>query len=199
MKLEKLIIGLTGNVASGKSTVTKILKEKNLYVINTDEIVHKLYETNFFLRIRLILNFGFKILDENLSIDRKKLAEIVFNNHKRLNKLNSIVWSSVFKYINDDIKNRSGIIIIETPMLFESKMNITNYNILVTCSLENQISRLAKRGLNYEDSIKRINSQLDQREKESLADYIIESNSSIELLREKVNDLYSTLINLYYN
>ncbi len=199
MKLEKLIIGLTGNVASGKSTVAKILKEKNLYVINTDEIVHKLYETNFFLRLRLILNFGFKILDENLSIDRKKLAEIVFNNHKRLDKLNSIVWSSVFKYINDDIKNRSGIIIIEAPMLFESKGNITNYNILVTCSLDNQISRLAKRGLNYEDSIKRINSQLDQREKESLADYIIESNSSIELLREKVNDLYSTLINLYYS
>ncbi|MBI2672946.1 dephospho-CoA kinase [Candidatus Woesearchaeota archaeon] len=199
MELEKLIVGLTGGVASGKSTATEILKKKNLYAINADEIVHKLYETKFFLRLRLILNFGFKILDENLSINRKKLAEIVFNDHKKLKKLNSIVWPSAVKYIKSDIKNRSGIIILEIPMLFESGSKITNYNVLITCSLENQISRLVKRGQTYEESIKRINSQLDQREKEELADYIIENNSTTESLKGKVEDLYSILINLYYS
>ncbi len=199
MELEKLTVGLTGGVASGKSTVAKILKEKNLYTINSDEVVHKLYETNFFLRLKLILNFGFKVLDENLSINRKKLAEIVFNDHKKLKKLNSLVWPSVIKYIKGDIKNRSGIIILEIPMLFESENKITNYNVLITCSLENQISRLVRRGQTYEDSIKRINSQMDQKEKEELADYIIENNSTAESLKGKVEDLYSTLINLYYS
>lgn len=195
MGLEKMIIGLTGNIACGKSTVADYFKEFGASVINADEITHRLYKKSFSLRYNVVKEFGLGVLNKSLSIDRKKLGMIVFNNPAKMEKLNSLVWPYVGKEIENLVKEQpKSVIIIEVPLLFEAGWEKKfDYVVLVSATRENQINRLIGRGLDKKEAEKRIDAQMPQVFKEKKADYIIKSNSGMDDLKTDVMKVYQDL------
>ena len=183
-----MIIGLTGGIASGKSTVSKYLVEKGFKVYDADRIAKDISEKKS-VQEEIILTFGDKILDENGNIDRKKLKEIVFGDKEKLKRLNAIIHPKVIDFYKElKEKNTDEIIIFDVPLLFESGIDKFCDKILVVISdYEIQLNRIVERDkIDRELASKIIKSQLSNEERIKKADVVIENNSSLEDLFEKV-------------
>ena len=183
-----MIIGLTGGIASGKSTVSKYLVEKGFKVYDADKIAKDISEKKS-VQEEIILTFGNKILDKNGNIDRKKLKEIVFENKEKLEKLNGIIHPKVIDFYKElKEKKTDKVIIFDVPLLFESGIDKFCDKILVVISdYEVQLNRIIERDkINRELAEKIIKSQLSNEERIKKADVVIENNSSLEDLFEKV-------------
>ena len=176
-----MIIGLTGGIASGKSTVSKYLAEKGFKVYDADKIAKDISEKKSVQEN--------KILDENGNIDRKKLKEIVFENKDKLKKLNGIIHPKVIDFYKKlKEKNTDEVIIFDVPLLFESGLDKFCDKILVVISdYEIQLNRIVERDkIDRELAEKIIKSQLSNEERIKKADVVIENNSNLEDLFEKV-------------
>ncbi len=197
------IYGLTGGIASGKSTVSKYLTLKGHKVIDADKIAHEITnkgEEGYYI---LIDKFGKGILDNENKIDRKKLGEIVFNDKNKLFLLNSLLHPIILKNLKKDIDalcKVSEIIFLDIPLLFEEYDNLLKYgivfdkSILVYVNFENQIKRLIQRdNITNREATNKINAQISLENKKELADYIIDNNSSIETLYKNVDLLISKI------
>ena len=183
-----MIIGLTGGIASGKSTVSKYLVEKGFKVYDADKIAKDISEKKS-VQEEIILTFGNKILDKNGNIDRKKLKEIVFENKEKLKRLNAIIHPKVINFYKElKEKKTDKVIIFDVPLLFESGIDKFCNRILVIISdYEVQLNRIIERDkINRELAEKIIKSQLSNEERIKKADVVIENNSSLEDLFEKV-------------
>ncbi|MBS9776273.1 MAG: dephospho-CoA kinase [Fusobacterium sp.] len=190
-----MIIGLTGGIASGKSTVSKYLAEKKFKIYDADKIAKEIFETEE-VQKEIILNFGEEILEGNnkKNIDRNKLKEIVFKNSEKLKILNSIIHPKVYKFFENIKKGGSTFtspIVFDVPLLFESGIDkLCDKIILVVVDYGVQIQRIKKRDNVSEELAKKIiSSQLSNEEKMKKSDYIIENNGSLEELLEKVENL----------
>ena len=183
-----MIIGLTGGIASGKSTVSKYLAEKGFKVYDADKIAKDISGKKS-VQKDIITTFSNKILDENGNIDRKKLKEIVFENKEKLKQLNAIIHPKVIDFYKElKEKNTDEIIFFDVPLLFESGIDKFCDKILVVISdYEIQINRIVERDrIDRELAEKIIKSQLSNEERIKKADIVIENNSSLEDLFEKV-------------
>ncbi|RRD26132.1 dephospho-CoA kinase [Fusobacterium canifelinum] len=183
-----MIIGLTGGIASGKSTVSKYLAEKGFKVYDADKIAKDISEKKL-VQKEIILTFGKKILDKNKNIDRKKLKEIVFENKNELKKLNDIIHPRVIEFYKElKEKNTDEVIIFDVPLLFESGIDKFCDKILVVISdYEIQLNRIIERDkIDRDLASKIIKSQISNEERIKKADIIIENNSNIEELFKKV-------------
>ena len=183
-----MIIGLTGGIASGKSTVSKYLAEKGFNIYDADKIAKDISEKKS-VQEEIILTFGNKILDENRNVDRKKLKEIVFKNKEKLKQLNAIIHPKVIDFYKElKEKNTDEIIIFDVPLLFESGIDKFCDKILVVISdYEIQLNRIVERDkIDRDLAEKIIKSQLSNEERIKKADVVIENNSSLEDLFEKV-------------
>ena len=183
-----MIIGLTGGIASGKSTVSKYLAEKGFEVYDADKIAKDISEKKS-VQEEIILTFGDKILDENKNVDRKKLKEIVFEDKEKLKQLNAIIHPKVIDFYKElKEKNTDEIIIFDVPLLFESGIDKFCDKILVVISnYEIQLNRIVERDkIDRELAEKIIKSQLSNEKRIKKADVVIENNSSLEDLFEKV-------------
>ena len=190
-----MIIGLTGGIASGKSTVSKYLAEKGFKVYDADKIAKDISEKKS-VQEEIILTFGNKILDENRNIDRKKLKEIVFEDKEKLKQLNAIIHPKVIDFYKELKKqNTDEIIIFDVPLLFESGIDKFCDKILVVISdYEIQLNRIVERDkIDRELAEKIIKSQLSNEERIKKADVVIENNSSLEDLFEKVERFCETI------
>ena len=190
-----MIIGLTGGIASGKSTVSKYLVEKGFKVYDADKIAKDISEKKS-VQEEIILTFGNKILDKNGNIDRKKLKEIVFENKEKLEKLNGIIHPKVINFYKElKEKKTDKVIIFDVPLLFESGIDKFCDKILVVISdYEIQLNRIIERDkINRELAEKIIKSQLSNEERIKKADVVIENNSSLEDLFEKVERFCETI------
>lgn len=193
------IIGLTGGIATGKSTVTKFLIGMGFKVIDADKIARKVVEVNYPAYEVIVKEFGREILTEDLTIDRKKLGSIVFNDKGKREKLNSIVHPRVFQEMRKLISNYCHIeklVFLDIPLLIEELSLFKEYNIdideiwLVYTDEEIQIERLMKRdSLSYNDARKRVNSQIPIKTKKKYANKIIDNNKNIEELKNTVKDI----------
>lgn len=186
-----MIIGLTGGIATGKSTVANILKSLGSYVIDADKISHEILDESKEAYKAVVEEFGKDILDENDKIDRKKLGKEVFSENKKLQKLEKITHPFILKEIKDDIKknkNRHKHLVLDAPLLFETNLDeVVDCTILIVCDYSIQIKRIKMRdGLSVEEAKKRIEAQMPLSEKKKLADEIISNNSSREELIFKV-------------
>ncbi len=187
------IIGITGNSGSGKSTISKMVQDKcNGIVIDADKIARNMAcaDSNYLKEIANV--FGTDIISNN-KLDRKKMADIIFNDKIQKEKMDKIT----FKYVVNEIKLRINLakeqydcIILDVPLLFESKLNeICDYTIGVIAKEEDKICRICKRdNINREKAIQRINSQPSDEFYINNCDYII-NNSNIEEIRVKVNEM----------
>jgi len=200
-----LIIGLTGGIVSGKSTVAKMFQKLGAKIIDADRIGHEVILPNKPAWRKLIKSFGKSILKEDLTIDRKKLGNLVFNDKKLLKKLNEIthpeIKEIIIKEINkfkDDNRLYNKIMIIDAPLIYEASMDyLMEKIILVQLNEKEQIKRLAIRNIfTREESLKRINSQIPNKEKTEKADYIINNNNSVEKTKEQVIKIWQEIIKL---
>lgn len=168
-------IGITGVIASGKSTILNRLKSLGYKTIDIDYIVNELYKREDVINL---INNNFNCVIDN-KIDKKILGEIIFNNEEKRMLLNSLVHPLIKRYI-DELDDE--LIFIEVPLLFEAKMeNQFDKIILIYLSRNESISRLCKRnGLSVLDAIKRVDSQISCDKKIELSDYVIDNSKSIE-------------------
>ncbi|WXR62002.1 dephospho-CoA kinase [Peptostreptococcaceae bacterium AGR-M142] len=188
-----LFLGLTGSIGTGKSTVSKIFKEKNIDIIDADFIAKKLLDIDELGYKALIDEFGIEILANDKSIDRKKLKNIVFKNENQRLKLNSIMHPLIIDEIlnqkNAYQKKGKKVVILDAPLLFETKLNeYCDFNLVITCEEKIQIQRIKKRDNIDEVLIKNIiKRQMSQKEKKVLADYYIDNSFDYSSLEEKIN------------
>ena len=183
-----MIVGLTGGIASGKSTVSKCLAEKGFKVYDADKIAKDISEKKL-VQEEIILTFGNEILDENGNVDRKKLKEIVFENKEKLKQLNAIIHPKVIDFYRElKEKNTDETIIFDVPLLFESGIDKFCDKILVVISdYDVQLNRIVERdNIDKELASKIIKSQISNEERIKKADIVIENNTSLEELYEKV-------------
>ena len=176
-----MIIGITGSIACGKSTVSNYLKSKGYIVIDADKIGHEALDDDY-VKEKLILAFGNEILEDN-KINRQKLGELVFGSSSNLNVLNSIVHPEIRKKILEKIdkNNDKELIFIDVALLFEAKFDDLVDKIIVVYVDENiQLTRLMKRNsITQEEALNRIKSQMSSIEKVKLADYTINNNLDV--------------------
>ena len=199
------LIGLAGGIAAGKTPITSICASLGAHIINTDSLGHKSYEKYTPAYHKIIKEFGTNILCSQDMIDRKKLGTIVFNDKKSLSKLNSIVWPYVKDFVKKDIESHPNkIIIIESALLFESSICDDLDEIwLVDVPREVQINRLLEyRGLNREEALSRIFSQMTAQDMMRLSKNLYPSKpiiqfdgtSSIIELQKKCVNRYKTFL-----
>ena len=188
VKPKPYIIGLTGGIASGKTTASKYFQEKGLTVIDSDQIVKKLWNGNEEMIHKAESLFGFGI---NTKADKKKLSQAIFNDKKLRLKLNDIVHPYVFHEIQNQIDKHDDthIFVIDMPLLFEvgyeKKCDVT---CLVYVSKDIQIERLMKRdGLSHEEAQKRVQAQLDIEEKKVKADVIFDNQTDLNYLHYQID------------
>lgn len=193
--LEQYLVGLTGNICSGKSKAAEYFEELGAYVIDLDKVVHELYDKNISLRYSLYKNFGLRIFNKKLKVDRGRLGSIVFNDESKLKKLEGIVWPYVNKETERRVKNKKGIIMVEAALLYESGLDKKfDKNILVIVDEEKQVKRLMKKkNINKEEALKRVRAQMPQLEKVGKSNYIIKNNGTLKLLKRNVEHVWRNL------
>lgn len=186
------IIGITGGIGSGKSTVCGILKKKGAKIIDADKISGEVIKKDSVIN-ELVERFGNVILDCRGIVDKKRLADIVFNNKKKLNELNNIIHKYVVDRIINDVNaekepGRNKCIIIDAPIPVEHGfIDIADEIWVVTADKDTRIKRIMHRsGLQYNDVLKRINAQMSSKDYLKIADRVIYNNGNLKNLRQKV-------------
>lgn len=186
-----MIIGLTGGIASGKSTVSNILKGAGACVIDADQIVHQLLARNQLVRKQVVDYFGPSIVSAAGGIDRTLLGEIIFGDDDKRKQLEQIIHPLVIREMETQLANhqeREKHIILDIPLLYETKLDYLVEQVwVVYVEPEVQLQRLLNRGqLSKAEAIKRIKTQLPLSEKKEMADLVIDNNGSRRELKAKV-------------
>lgn len=188
-------IGLTGNMGSGKTTISKVFVTLGVAVFYADDEAKRLMVHDEDLKKQIIEAFGFQVYDGN-KLNRNYLSELAFNDDRILQKLNEIVHPVVQNYFLDwCLKQSSEYVIKEAAILFESG---TNKNldavICVKCSKSNRIERILKRdSVTIEQVESRMAKQWDEEKKISLSDFIIDNNDDI-LVTPQILKIHSELL-----
>ena len=187
-----MVIGLTGGIGTGKSTVARRLVEKGYRVIDADMISRSIIEKDEV--IKEILEKIDKDLFENGKINRKKLAQIVFKDEKKLDVLNSIMHPLIIREMKNEIEKQRkiyDIVIVDMPLIFEMKIEKEfDVILLVYASKQVQIKRIVQRdGRTEEEAESIINSQIDLEFKRKRSDYILENNGTLEHLYAKTDKI----------
>jgi len=175
-----MILGITGIFGSGKTTVARLFSKHGYKIINADEIGHKLLNKKP-IKNKIIKEFGKSILTKG-KIDRKKLKNIVFYNHKKLIKLNKIIHPLIIKEISSTIrKSKNKNIAIDAALLIEAKaLNLVDKLIIVKINKKEQLKRILKKNKYNKKEINNIiKSQLPQKEKLKYGDYIIDNSRGL--------------------
>ena len=191
---ETFKIGLTGGIASGKTTVCDLFKELSVEIIDADVISHELSKKGGAAFEEIIEAFEDEIIGDDGELDRKKLRSIVFNDNTKKKILERIIHPKVLLSINEKIKaSQSDYLIISVPLMIETGMNaMMDRVLLIDCNVETQIQRLIQRDqTSREEAIKIIESQASIESKRELSDDRIINNNetSIEELTLKVKEL----------
>jgi dephospho-CoA kinase len=191
------IIGLTGGIASGKSTVTRTLLDLGAIIIDSDELAHNIMKPYKPAWKDIVKIFGTEILNPDETINRDRLGQIVFNDPDKLRELNQITHWRIAERYKEDLRlirkeKPEAIVVMEIPLLYETHAErICDEVWVVWVDRETQMERLMQRdGISREDAIKRIEAQMDLDEKARLADVVIDNRHSIEETNETATKNY---------
>ncbi len=176
-------IGLTGNIATGKSTALAFLADKGAHIADADKLAHRSMAPNGPAYEQVVAVFGPEIVDENGLIDRAKLGAIVFADAEALKRLEAIVHPATFELLRWDImQSDADVIVIEAIKLLESGnlMSLSDEVWVVTSSPDTQLKRLVEeRGMNEDEARRRMAAQSPQEEKVARADVVIANDGSL--------------------
>jgi dephospho-CoA kinase len=194
-----MIIGLTGGIATGKSTAAEYLKKKGAKIIDADEISHKISQKGEKGWKQVVDEFGEDILREDGEFDREKLGEIVFSDAAKRKKLESLLHPLIIYEMKEEAHEyleNNQVVVFMAPLLYETGLNRFCDRVwVISASKKSQIKRLEKRNnLDRDAALKRINSQLSIEEKKKKADVVIENNSTIEALKDKLDKQWNKVL-----
>ena len=197
-----MVIGLTGGIGTGKSTVSQILKDRGFPVIDLDVISHEVIEFSSVVE-KIVQNFGREVLDEdeagNCTISREKLGKIIFSDKKKRLALNSIMHPEILKVMHKKIleckSEKNKIIFVEVQLLFEVQWEKEfDYILLVAAKRDMQVRRVLERDKrSEEEALNIINSQMSLDEKREKSDFVIENDGNMDDLNKKVDKFLKSL------
>ena len=184
-----MIVGITGGIGSGKSSVTQILKKYGYVVVDADQIAREVVKKGEPLLDKLAKTFGSEILTKDGRLNRRKLANLCFTNDKNYLKLNQIMHTAIKKRSIEKFKAHKGSnIAFEVTLLFESGWDdMCDKTIAVCADIDTRIKRVVKRDhCSKQDAIDRINRQMSDKEYKKYADIVVYNNSSLRALEDEV-------------
>lgn len=197
-----MVIGLTGGIGTGKSTVSQILKDRGFPVIDLDVISHEVIEFPSVVE-KIVQNFGREVLAEdeagNCTISREKLGKIIFANKEKRLALNSIMHPEILKVMHKKIleckSEKNKIIFVEVQLLFEVQWEKEfDYILLVAAKRDMQVRRVLERDKRSEEEAWNIiNSQMSLDEKREKSDFVIENDGNMDDLNKKVDKFLKSL------
>ena len=188
----RLIVGLTGTFGSGKSTVGRVFKRLGARkVIDADRLVDEVFRSEQAIRKQIQQLFGIRG-----RINRKFIAKIVFKDSRRRRRLEAMIHPYVFKRIRSELeKVRSGVIVLEIPLLFETGANrFCDVTVAVVSGAHHIIKRLSRKGFSSKEVCARLRAQLSQKEKERRADFFIRNSGSKAALIKHASLVWQKLI-----
>jgi dephospho-CoA kinase len=195
-----ILVGLTGGVATGKSTVAKIFKRCGAVVIDADELARRVVEPGKPAWRDIVKLFGKIVFNPDRSLDRQALGSIVFRNRAKLRQLEHIIHPRVAREQQGLVRriakhNPRAVVIYEVPLLFEAGVDKrVDQTIVVTADRETQISRLKKRnGLSRTEALRRISNQMPLAKKIQRADHVLNGTLPRLSLRRHVGQLFKNL------
>lgn len=198
-----LLIGLTGGIASGKTTVSNMFVKLGVHLIDADIIARDIVKPDNPAWSEIVDAFGESILNENKEIIREKLGEIVFNDPEKRKQLEATTHHRIIEQENQIVEqfrsnNKSGLILLDAALLIEAGHHgRVDKLIVVYADRETQIKRLIKRdNLSQADAEKRLDSQMPLDEKVKLADCVIDNSKSFDEVEKQVSEIYKELIKL---
>jgi len=190
-----LVIGLTGGIASGKSTVSQMIKEKGIRVVDADIIAKEAVSKGSAALHQIVQTFGEEVLLPNGELNRQQLGAIIFSDEEKRKKLNAIVHPEVRKEMleqrDEGVSNNETFVVLDIPLLFESKLEgLVDRIIVVYTTPELQLSRLMNRNdLSEEEALNRIHSQQPLEEKCQKADRVIENTKDLAFMRKQLENI----------
>ncbi|WP_426457746.1 dephospho-CoA kinase [Bacillus altitudinis] len=190
-----LVIGLTGGIASGKSTVSQMIKEKGIRVVDADIIAKEAVSKGSAALHQIVQTFGEEVLLPNGELNRQQLGAIIFSDEEKRKKLNAIVHPEVRKELleqrDEGVSNNETFVVLDIPLLFESKLEgLVDRIIVVYTTPELQLSRLMNRNdLSEEEALNRIHSQQPLEEKCQKADRMIENTKDLAFIRKQLENI----------
>ncbi len=196
-------VGLTGGIASGKSTVAQIFKSKGIPVLDADQISRDLVSVGSQTLSEIVMEFGDSILDKSGNLNRTKLGEIIFSDPVQREILNDIMHPKIQKEQKNWLKKKrmegeSKIAVIEAALMIESG-GYENFDfiVVVKCSEKNQYERLEKRNNLLESGIKaRLNSQMSMEKKTQYADWVLDNSGDVDFIKSQVSLLVNKLFSM---
>uniref|UniRef100_A0AAR2J140 Dephospho-CoA kinase domain-containing protein n=2 Tax=Pygocentrus nattereri TaxID=42514 RepID=A0AAR2J140_PYGNA len=200
LSFSMFLVGLTGGIASGKSTVSSQLRELGCPIIDADVVARKVVEPHSPAYRLVVQHFGQEVLLENGEIDRQKLGHIIFSSPEKRRLLNSITHPEIHKAMLKQILlyfiRGYRFVVLDVPLLFETRRltRFLNHTVVVYCDPATQLARLMHRdGLSQEEAEQRIAAQMPLNEKRGLASHVIENSGSREDTHRQVFKLHTKL------
>ncbi|MEH7693176.1 MULTISPECIES: dephospho-CoA kinase [Bacillus] len=190
-----LVIGLTGGIASGKSTVSQMIKEKGIRVVDADIIAKEAVSKGAPALHQIVQTFGEEVLLPNGELNRQQLGAIIFSDEEKRKQLNAIVHPEVRKEMlkqrDEGVSNNETFVVLDIPLLFESKLEgLVDRIIVVYTTPDLQLSRLMNRNdLSEEEALNRIHSQQPLEEKCQKADRVIENTKDLAFMRKQLENI----------
>ncbi|WP_304133890.1 dephospho-CoA kinase [Limosilactobacillus coleohominis] len=192
-----MVIGLTGGIATGKTTVSNYLKELGYSIIDADVIARQVVEPGT-KGLRMITDtFGEKVLTSDGLLDRQHLAQLVFTSSEQLQQLNRILQPIIRERIQEPIStSKDPVVVIDVPLLYEQHYeDLCDVVMVVSAQPQQQLERLMNRNhLTMDEAKNRVASQMPLSSKERLADVVIDNNGSVEETRQQVKKWLNQLV-----
>ena len=195
-----ILVGLTGGIGSGKSTVSGLLQARGAVIIDADAIVREVQQPGSPVLVELAQKFGPDVLAQDGSLDRQAVANIVFTDPDALKSLNAIVHPAVGREMNQRMiaqRASNNVVILDIPLLTENPREGLQGRIVVDIPVELQVQRLTSfRGFDEADARARISRQATRQERLDQADFVVDNSGGLEDLIPQIDLLWTWLLTL---
>lgn len=192
-----ILVGLTGGIGSGKSTVSALLVERGAVLIDADAVVREVQQPGSPVLDRIADRFGRQVIADDGSLDRQAVANVVFTDPDALKALNAIVHPAVGELMKERVNAQVGtdhVVVLDIPLLAERPRQGLQATIVVDVPVEVQVERLVRyRGFSEADARARIANQSSREQRLGLATYVVDNSGQIDDLTEQVDDLWTDL------
>jgi dephospho-CoA kinase len=189
-------VGLTGGIGAGKSTVADLFSKRGAVVIRSDDLARQVVEPETPGFKQVTSRFGNEIVNDEGSIDRAKLAQVVFNDDVALKDLENIVHPLVRERTNQLMSEQTSetIIVNEIPLLLEKKMeSLFDFLVIVISSEKNRLERLSQKGVSEDQAKARMAKQVNDQDRKAAADFLIVNDGNLDQLEVDVQKIWQTL------
>lgn len=192
-------VGLTGGIGAGKTTVCEMLARRGAVIVDADEIVREIQRPGTEAFDEIVDAFGPEVVAADGTLDRRKLAELVFADAEKREKLNSITHPKVGARFADraaELRDTDEVVLLDIPLLGASRSGSERFAdtvVVVTASEEKRLERLEARGMSPDDARARMAAQISDEERLKLADHVLTNDGSVRELEAQVDELWQKL------